>query len=593
MNDKIIWQLLDSLRPALGVEEALEAALVVLVWAKLSAAHQLPPLSRIDAAVAGGPGSLGDALTLIRSENGMLDRAFSNAARLVQIDPRLFRQAAELAISASRTGILDNLDAADAVVLSSPKNSELAKPAELVDLMVELCGLDTGDTLYVPWDFGAQFGVRAMRRHVNAYIETPSSLTIPLLVSLLDGGALPLEVHQTDPIRSPSAVVSGKPRQFDVSVAFPPLGIRYDPAVAEQDWFGRFPEKTHSGSVLAVRHLLAHASRRVVIAVPNSLLFSIGVERNLRENLLREGKLQAVIAMPAGLLSMTTIGFAVLILDPRGNRSSVRFVNADSGRFHAPSSKTKTRLINIAALRDLVLSDVEGDDAATVTNEALLANDAQLQVGRYVLARSEKQFQARLAEADTVPLGDLVTTVRPMPTAKDSNDCIEALEVGAADLPRFGYIVQPGRRVKVDPQTVLKSQHQFLKPYDIVLIVKGSVGKIGIVPANVPAAGDGGWIAGQSAIVLRMNDQQKLDPRTLALQLRSPLGQRLLDGIMSGAAIPMIQLRELVHLPVLLPSVETAAQAVAALEEEAATQQKIDLLQNQQAKIAADIWPLD
>jgi type I restriction enzyme M protein len=87
----------------------------------------------------------------------------------------------------------------------------------------------------------------------------------------------------------------------------------------------------------------------------------------------------------------------------------------------------------------------------------VLANDAQLQVNRYVLASSKKRLQARLAAAQTAPLGDLVWTVRPMLTVKDGDDCVEALEVGAADLPPFGYIREPGRAVKIDRQTAVSA----------------------------------------------------------------------------------------------------------------------------------------
>jgi hypothetical protein len=88
-----------------------------------------------------------------------------------------------------------------------------------------------------------------------------------------------------------------------------------------------------------------------------------------------------------------------------------------------------------------------------------------------------------------------------------------------------------------------------------IVIVKGSVGKIGIVPPNVPEPGPGAWVAGQSAIVLRQRDnpQVEIDPRVLLVQLRSPIGQELLTGIVSGASIPLIQLRELMRLPVPLP----------------------------------------
>jgi type I restriction enzyme M protein len=90
-----------------------------------------------------------------------------------------------------------------------------------------------------------------------------------------------------------------------------------------------------------------------------------------------------------------------------------------------------------------------------------------------------------------------------------------------------------------------------------------------------------------------MNGQPDFDPCALPLQLRSPLGQWLLDSIVSGATITMIQLRELVRLPVLLPSAETAAQAAEALEEEARIQQEIDRLRGQQAKVAAEVRAFD
>ena len=58
---------------------------------------------------------------------------------------------------------------------------------------------------------------------------------------------------------------------------------------------------------------------------------------------------------------------------------------------------------------------------------------------------------------------------------------------------------------RVAASTLEENADQFLRPDVIVLIIKGSVGKVGIVPTDVPESDPGGWVAGQSAIVLRAN----------------------------------------------------------------------------------------
>lgn len=157
-----------------------------------------------------------------------------------------------------------------------------------------------------------------------------------------------------------------------------------------------------------------------------------------------------------------------------------------------------------------------------------------------------------MEKAQTVSLGDVITTVRPMPTTAEKENALEALEVGASELPPLGYISTPARTVSIARQVAAKNAEQFLRPLDVVLIIKDSVGKVGIVPQHVPPPGPGGWVAGQSAIVLRAKTST-IDPRALALQLRSPLGQELLSGIVSGATIPLIPLRELTRMQILFP----------------------------------------
>jgi type I restriction enzyme M protein len=327
-----------------------------------------------------------------------------------------------------------------------------------------------------------------------------------------------------------------------------------------------------------------------VVAVPNTVLFSVGAELALREDLVERGIIEAVIAMPSGLLSSSRISFAILILDPSGGHDQIRFVNADGPRFCEAVSKAKCRLVNLDSLLQLPFDPSNSDFARTASADEVMNKGAQLQVNRYVLPESSRRFEGLFEDSEWGLLGDLVDTVRPLLTVTKADEGIEAREIGAADIPPFGYILKPGRTVLIDRQVAGKNKEQFLKPLDIVLIVKGSVGKVGIVTPDVPAPGPGGWVAGQSAIVLRTNRESSIDPRAMAMQLRSPFGQELLTQIVSGAAIPLIQLRELMHLEVLNIDRAHSEQVIEALGRETHLQREIDRLRNEQSNVSSKFW---
>ena len=342
--------------------------------------------------------------------------------------------------------------------------------------------------------------------------------------------------------------------------------------------------------------------QRIVVAVQNNVLFSSGAEYNLREELLQRGLLRAVIAMPSGLLHGPQVAFSILVIEPTGGADRVSFINADSPRFKAPSSQTRTTLVNLDRLVQLSAGEIDDPDVAVVSTKALLNKDkdAQLQVNRYVLPDTIARARAILASTKTVALEDLVALIRPPLIVSDrdqpidsdpADEALPVFEVGAADLPALAYVTKPGRRVKLDPRA--RADAEVLCPNDIVLIVKGSVGKIGIASGDVEPDEACVWIAGQSAIVLRVRDPSRIDPRALFMQLRSPLGQQLLKGIVSGATIPLIQLKELRKLPVILQDAATQQQAIAALEAEAALERQITQLRNEQALKASSLWQLD
>ena len=580
MQDKIISQMFDSLRSSgLAPEQRFQLCLLILAWVKVSAKKAIPEELRLTPKLLDDPSKTREALALFGGDIGGDIRI-----------PDGIRPTFELALRLSEAGVLQQLDAADAIcALDSRYFSEGALPPEVATLLVALSRIAPGDSVYTPWDTGGQLAARAARTAANVFLEVPPRWPIAAFVSILQDK--PFESRFSDPIRNPSAVENGKPRKFDVAVSCPPFGLRYDADVAQQDWFGRFPEQTSSGAVLAIRHLLSQARRRVVVATSHAVLFSGGVEQQLREDLVRKGIVEAVIDLPSGVFTTTNIPFAILVLDPAGGHDNIRFINADSQEYREPVSKARSRLINLDGLVELVFNEVETENTAVVASSDVLKQEALLLVGRYLLPAAKKRVLQLIRNRDCRLLRELVFTVRPMPTTTATQDSIEAREIGAADLPPFGYITTPGRSVLIDRLVSSNNAKQFLRPLDLVLIIKGSVGKLGIVPKEVPPPGPGGWVAGQSAIVLRSNESV-IDPRAMAVQLRSKLGQEVLKFATTGATIPLIPLKMLLKLPIFVPDRETVQKAVDALEQETKLQREIDRLHQAQTEFAKDLWTL-
>lgn len=593
MNEQAFFRVFDLFRRS-GLTHKASASMILLllVW-----------MRRASSASGTGfdlsPQQLAKALEAIAAEHPVLTQEFIDNRRLPDLNPVDLTLAVDLLrrLSDSADGkTLTN----DLVALPAALEVDLASDASLAFLVSRLLAPRPGELVYVPWDATGQFGAALAGLGARVVIDTPESPVAAVLIGMLHGE--PWQVNQTNPLLSQE-----KPDRFDpdsiynAAAALLPLGMRLDPDRLERFSRGGFSERTNSAAVLGIRQLLAVTRGRIVVAVQNNLLFSSGAEHNLRQDLLRGGLLRAVIAMPPGLLHYTQVAFCILAIDAKGGSDRVRFVNADSPRFKNSISRNRTALVNIDDLAQMAAGELEGPDTVSVPVERLLDNDAQLQVNRYVLPERVAQARSLLASAKTVALEDLATFIRPPRTTgerdqmqgEDSVDesVLSAFEIGAADLPEFSYIVNPGRSVTIDARGL--ADEQLLQPNDIVLIVKGSVGKIGIVPpTSEDEAKARRWIAGQSAFVLRVRDKQRIDPRALFMQLRSPLGQELLKGIVSGATIQLIQLRELRRLPVIVPETDLEKKAIQALEGEAVAEEQIAKLRREQARFTEDLWQL-
>jgi type I restriction enzyme M protein len=206
-------------------------------------------------------------------------------------------------------------------------------------------------------------------------------------------------------------------------------------------------------------------------------------------------------------------------------------------------------------------------------------------VSRYARSRAIDALDDALRAGEAVALEEVVEFIRPSPVTATSTEAelpVEAVEVGVADLPDYGYIRTPQKRVRL---AALKNE---LRSLDLLITVKGSVGKVGIVPPDLADT----WVAGQSCLILRLRPGHAHTPQSLLLYLRSAIGKACLGRITSGAAVPLIQLRELRKLLVLVPTADQCAAASDAFGELVALQHQIESMREQQQALSTQLWAL-
>ena len=537
---------------AYGVQDAVLLATALLTWQQLTQLQRVAASSALTDELAASPRDATKVLLRLGEEPNLAP--FAKAAQL--LDKINQRTAIEILQAAFRTRDLGNLAAFDpsdiAIMMGGMRGSGIPfLPPEVCDLMTALAldEVDAQVSIYLPWDESGQILGRCLKAGRTASVEmrTQEAQNFAALIRVYFEWPWQSELVIADPIRSPSFQDQGTLRKFDLVIATPPFGGSSRQLDSSLDMFDRFPEKTTSLTVLAIRHVLAQTKGRAVIAVSNSILFAGGAERRLRKDLLDEGVVQAVIGLPSGLLADSNIAITLLVLDKRRRHDTVRFVNCDSARFKESQSRTRFTLKAIEDIVDLALGRAHGPDTADAYGKDLQQAEWNLLPSRYVMSAAMSQADRVMERYRTDALEVIAEVIRPL-AETEIVDPIGVLEVGAADIQGSGFIPTPTKTITVS-SGMARGGAVFLQPNDIVFVIKGSVGKVSIAPEDTPKPGPGGWVVGQSMAVVRINRPRSYC-MAMAVFFRSDVGQELLRRLAAGATIPFLQIRELRQLKV-------------------------------------------
>lgn len=528
---------------------------------------------------------------LKNSKDDQVQRVFANNETLDKLPMRLVSDLIQALLSISKKDIRRLVqELTISMIASQSKMDGYFAHISLYDLTAAILGNVQNKSVYAVSPATLVLCPTVSEQTEQVYYETINqNKMLADVLSLVSPNRF--KVSYADHLLSPSYTDSKNQLQlFDYGVSFSPMGVRFSSKNAENDRYGRYeviPKKIETADIL---HLLKQCSDKVITTVSEGVLFST-MEEPVRQYLIDRGMVKAVVSLPSNIWTSTGVKTSMLILEPKGGNDQVRFVDLSESEF---VDKTTNRWL--VGLTDIegILAHIESDDetkyALSVDRQNIIDKDYSLYSAAYILSTEEKKVKSIIAKAETVSLDSLVRFERGLPFNADEGN-YTVLEVGASEIEDIGDIAIPTKEVNISEAVRAKNEAGFLQPNDIVMILKGSAGKLGIVPEDVPTTGNRRWTVNKSGIVIRVTSS-KIDPRALYTYLKSDFGKVQLARLIKGATIANISLKELKQMPVIIPSAEEQNEAIFCTQKSRETQQTIRKLLNEQQARQSQLWAL-
>lgn len=429
------------------------------------------------------------------------------------------------------------------------EEGEFLIPAELIKLMIQLADIDKGDEIYCPYDSVAKFALEIIKKGGHPYLEILGNIPLIYLLNILN--EVDIQVSYSHPLDAPTQNESLEPKQHKLTICISPPGVKYNETFISQQ--SSLPFKSWiDRDVYALERLLARSKNRAIILLNHTLLLSEKAEE-FRESLVGRNIVETVISLPSGIIPYVIPQFSIVVFNKSKKNDNIRFVDGANDLFSVRENH-QPKLVKWQSLYNVSRSDADEIIVIDVSKEKVLENKSSLDVAQYIYSSEEKKVQQLLSTKITKTLTEVANIISPLSNThirNNSSKKIKAKEITIDQFPDYGYLFPPTKEV----ETInYKQNKHFLRPYDIVIVTKGSVGKVGIVSPNVPPIGEGGWVVNQSYFILRA--RLEISAISLYMYLISEVGQTAISRLVSKATRPLIRLGELKELPILLPTTQ-------------------------------------
>jgi len=305
------------------------------------------------------------------------------------------------------------------------KAGEFYTPGQVSSLLAKLLAPKKGDTICDPTcgsgSLLIKVGRQADERDFALFGQEMNGTTHALCrMNMFLHGMDNFRIEWGDTLRNPRLVENDQLMKFDIVVANPPFSLDkwgYEEAAA--DPFHRYhrglPPKSKGdwGFITHMIETAREATGKVGVVVPHGVLFRGAAEGKIRQKLIEQNLLEAVIGLPANLFFGTGIPAAILLFNKGKTHGDVLFIDASREYKDAKNQNVLTdeHLQKIVGTYQAFLT-VE-KYAYRATPQEIADNDFNLNIPRYVdTFEEEAEIDLHAVKADITRLESELATVR-------------------------------------------------------------------------------------------------------------------------------------------------------------------------------------
>ena len=318
----------------------------------------------------------------------------------------------KLDLRPSRTGNMDVIGNAYEYLIArfaagaGKKAGEFYTPAEVSELLAELLNPKPGERICDPacgsGSLLIKCGNQVKNKGSNDFAlygqEINGSTWALAKMNMFLHGMDSARVEWGDTIRSPKLLENDTTMKFEVVTANPPFSLdKWGIEEATTDPFNRFhrglPPKS-KGDYAFITHMVEAVTRengRVGVVVPHGVLFRGSSEGKIRQQLIDENLLDAVIGLPANLFYGTGIPTAILVFKQGRKEKSILFIDA-SRDFQDGKNQNRLTRENLDKIVDTYRKRKTIDKFSYLAElEEIVENDYNLNIPRYVDTFEEEE----------------------------------------------------------------------------------------------------------------------------------------------------------------------------------------------------------